>query len=459
MNIEIAFAIAAVKYVFKYVYKGSDRSALVVHERQQSVDEITDYIEGRYISPAEARGLTADARATLCRVKSSMLEAFFLYCAAHPEETRDLLYPDAPATLTFHPESKNVQTVPRTIFIRLGPRPSKPLCSTPSLSFRSHKDGLQQLENDQEHNLCLTEAAGFKTAHTLQLLFMTIVVHSSPTNASQVLVRHQTDLYDNCAHQLRTRYGLTDPTAEDTVALGLGLLSRLAEQHGYLMTKLNLPEPPKRRHCSQRMAGDSHSLLSADSSQFEDGSNTGLTKEYLHTFQPAGFPLHVLNLKTSSPLILLCNLAPSDGLCNGTRLLVIQIGARVLQCRILGGTHDGDLVLIPRIRLLTTPEPNAPFTLFHTQFPLRLAFAMTINKAQGQSLPNASLDLAISCFGHGQLYVGLSQATNPQSTKILLLEDREGETNNVVHQEVLMAAGLRMLGPEVGQADNMVETD
>ncbi|EIW66503.1 hypothetical protein TREMEDRAFT_65366 [Tremella mesenterica DSM 1558] len=56
----------------------------------------------RYISPAEARGLTADARATLCRVKSSMLEAFFLYCAAHPEETRDLLYPDAPATLTFH---------------------------------------------------------------------------------------------------------------------------------------------------------------------------------------------------------------------------------------------------------------------------------------------------------------------------------------------------------------------
>ena len=54
INVEIASTIGAVKYLFKYVYKGQDRAAFAVHDRTEPIDEISDYLDGRYISPVEA---------------------------------------------------------------------------------------------------------------------------------------------------------------------------------------------------------------------------------------------------------------------------------------------------------------------------------------------------------------------------------------------------------------------
>jgi ATP-dependent exoDNAse (exonuclease V) alpha subunit len=46
------------------------------------------------------------------------------------------------------------------------------------------------------------------------------------------------------------------------------------------------------------------------------------------------------------------------------------------------------------------------------QFLIRLLFAMTINKAQGQSLQRVGIDLRDLVFGYGQLYVAMSRITN-----------------------------------------------
>ncbi|GFT68240.1 hypothetical protein TNCV_1420191 [Trichonephila clavipes] len=43
-----------------------------------------------------------------------------------------------------------------------------------------------------------------------------------------------------------------------------------------------------------------------------------------------------------------------------------------------------------------------PFEFKRSQFPVRLAYAMTINKAQGQSLQVCGLNLENPCFSHGQ---------------------------------------------------------
>lgn len=43
----------------------------------------------------------------------------------------------------------------------------------------------------------------------------------------------------------------------------------------------------------------------------------------------------------------------------------------------------GEDVLLPRLRMIPT---DMSFELKRLQFPVRLAFAMAINKAQGQSL-------------------------------------------------------------------------
>ena len=49
-----------------------------------------------------------------------------------------------------------------------------------------------------------------------------------------------------------------------------------------------------------------------------------------------------------------------------------------------------------------------------TQFPLRLAWALTIHKSQGQTYDGVIIDLTHDTFAHGQLYVALSRCTTLQ---------------------------------------------
>ncbi|ELH7553723.1 helicase, partial [Campylobacter upsaliensis] len=52
------------------------------------------------------------------------------------------------------------------------------------------------------------------------------------------------------------------------------------------------------------------------------------------------------------------------------------------------------------------------------QYPIKLAYAITIHKSQGMSIEKLVCDID-HIFENGQLYVALSRATNPQSLKIL----------------------------------------
>ena len=85
-----------------------------------------------------------------------------------------------------------------------------------------------------------------------------------------------------------------------------------------------------------------------------------------------------------------------------------------------------------------------PFTLRHRQFPLRLAYSMTINKAQGQTFEKVGIYLHRPCFSHGQLYVALSRARGFNDVKVKVVETAEqgycrGKcyTSNVVFPQVL----------------------
>jgi len=57
-------------------------------------------------------------------------------------------------------------------------------------------------------------------------------------------------------------------------------------------------------------------------------------------------------------------------------------------------------MLIPRIRLSPNTE-TLPVPLKRLQFPVRLAFAMTINKSQGQLVEHVGINLQTSVFSHG----------------------------------------------------------
>ncbi|KAF2888206.1 hypothetical protein ILUMI_17967, partial [Ignelater luminosus] len=67
------------------------------------------------------------------------------------------------------------------------------------------------------------------------------------------------------------------------------------------------------------------------------------------------------------------------------------------------------------------------------EFPIRLAFAMTINKSQGQSLKVCGLNLENPCFSHGELYVACSRVGRPSALFVLAPDNK---TKNVVYHKI-----------------------
>ena len=119
--------------------------------------------------------------------------------------------------------------------------------------------------------------------------------------------------------------------------------------------------------------------------------------------------------------MLLHNLGPSNGLCNGTCIVLLEVGTIVLRCHIFGGDNAGKVVFIPRMTLEPSAE-SLPIELSHCQFPVHLAFIITINKAQGQSIKYVGIDLCTPVFSHDQLYVALSCCTSSDRIKVVFPE-------------------------------------
>ncbi|CAL9002650.1 unnamed protein product, partial [Prunus brigantina] len=148
---------------------------------------------------------------------------------------------------------------------------------------------------------------------------------------------------------------------------------------------------------------------------------------------------NVVDTASCMPIMLLRNLNQSSGLCNGTRLVVTQMVDRVIEAKILTGSHIGHKVFIPRI-ILSATENKWPFIFKRRQFPIRPCYAMTINKSQGQSLKQVGLYLPQPVFTHGQLYVALSRATSREGLKIIIDNNNEVPnkyTKNIVYKDVL----------------------
>ncbi|GJZ69575.1 ATP-dependent DNA helicase PIF1-like protein [Tanacetum coccineum] len=76
--------------------------------------------------------------------------------------------------------------------------------------------------------------------------------------------------------------------------------------------------------------------------------------EFLNTLNFPGMPPHALTLKKELPIMLLRNVNPSQGLCNGTRLIITELCEFVVRAKILTGSHVGDTVIIHRIILTST---------------------------------------------------------------------------------------------------------
>jgi hypothetical protein len=163
---------------------------------------------------------------------------------------------------------------------------------------------------------------------------------------------------------------------------------------------------------------------------------------------PANLPPHRLPLKEGAIVMMTKNYCIPFGLANGTRLQIREMHDSYVKAQILTGPRAKSIVEIPRVKYTHGDKPGYRGTAFsRVQFPLRLAFAMTTNRAQGQTLNRCGLALhKEQCFSHGQFYVAVSRVKSMDGFR--LLNTTSGSAwnhvyNPVYHEVVIDYSRLR----------------
>jgi hypothetical protein len=171
-------------------------------------------------------------------------------------------------------------------------------------------------------------------------------------------------------------------------------------------------------------------------------NSTDYTPEFLNTIELSGMPPHLLKLKTGAMVILLRNMDPKNGHCNGVKYVVQNIRPHILELKTISGSNIGSFLMLPRIVSISR-STSLPFTLRRKQFPLKLAFGLSANKAQGQTLEQAGIYMAQEFFTHGQVYVAFSRVGDPANIKVLKRRgkadmQRPEKIKNIVYKSVLV---------------------
>ncbi|CDF32173.1 unnamed protein product [Chondrus crispus] len=205
-----------------------------------------------------------------------------------------------------------------------------------------------------------------------------------------------------------------------------------------ILTTKNRPLEEVNEVIGNMIPGSYRTYLSADKVENEDTNALIYPTEMLNTLTAgSALPDHKLKLKKGFIVMLLRNLDPATGHVNGARYVIENMTNNLLFLRVTTGSHQGNRLCLPRMPC-RPGDDNFPIPGFtRTQFPIRTCFALTTNKAQGQSFGRRiGLDLRDHCFSHGQLYVALSRTTHPGNVTVLTRESNE-TTRNVVYPEVL----------------------
>ena len=206
---------------------------------------------------------------------------------------------------------------------------------------------------------------------------------------------------------------------------------------GTIYTPLNTHMQKVNFICISKFPGEKKVFLASDSI-IQDDQKDAIPEEFLNSLTPSGMPDHELVLKQGAPVMLLRNLqaGPNCSLRNGTRMIVKRLMDRTVDCEVAVGTCKGARIFLPRIPMFDRSN-KFPFTLVRRQFPIRVAFAVTINKGQGQENQRVGIYLPEPVFAHGQLYTAFSRGKRAENVSVLINDNKEGFTDNIVYKELL----------------------
>ena len=136
---------------------------------------------------------------------------------------------------------------------------------------------------------------------------------------------------------------------------------------------------------------------------------------------------------------------------------MISLSNRFIHARLAAGPYcdkESAEILIPRIKFLPD-DRKTPVEYQRIQFPVRIDFAITSNRAQGRTYKKIGVNLITDFFSHGQLYVSLSRVGS--SKKVSIFQPKNSTTfgfmKNVVFHEVLSKDRIRQTANNINPND------
>ncbi|GKE36573.1 ATP-dependent DNA helicase PIF1 [Tanacetum coccineum] len=282
---------------------------------------------------------------------------------------------------------------------------------------------------------------GGRTAHSRFKISINLTTNSicnikKQSGLAKLLCQAKLIIWDEASMAKTQAVEAVDRTMQDITGVKLPFGGKIMvlgrdfrQTHGFQTSYYEWVTDLKKSSMKTIFPGDEKVYYSFD--EAKDDARTLYPLEFLNSLNVSGLPPHYMCLKIGCPIILLRNLDPANGLCNGTRLICKRFDPNIINAKIAVGQHAGVRVLLPRIPLAPSEEDMFPFKLKRTQFPVRLSFAMTINKAQGHTIPNVGVYLPELVFSHGQLYVALSRGISRTTTKVLVKPQKEFDQEGV----------------------------
>ena len=164
-----------------------------------------------------------------------------------------------------------------------------------------------------------------------------------------------------------------------------------------------------------------------------------LSTDFMSQINQPGVPPHILRLKIGCVCTVERNLLLTEKVAHNTKVILEKVAKHYLEVLDPATKRHH---LIPRITFMVR-LPKTSLTFTRRQYPLRLAYAVTVNKSQGQTLSMSVVDLRTDPFAHGQLYVALSRVKCRKDILVLSspedVHQRTAHTTNVVYKELLHA--------------------
>ena len=221
------------------------------------------------------------------------------------------------------------------------------------------------------------------------------------------LKRNYRQSKDPSFFELLSRLGRNEMTMADMDCLNERLLSDTAEEEEDFVT-LTSTNAAADRINAEHLAG-------------LPGEEVGFEAKIKGEFDEGSSPAQAaLSVKAGAQVMMLRN-DPDGRWVNGDVGVVEHCGPLHLKVRLRDEVHEVLPVKWERIHYAWSPEDNQMVRKVvgtFQQFPVKLAWAITIHKSQGQTLSRVRVDLGRGAFAHGQVYVALSRCQSLEGLRL-----------------------------------------